>query len=170
MDDSQVDDAEGGLQLGELVHLVQDDLGVAVPLEIDDNPDPVAVRLVPDVADPLYLLDPHQPGDLLDQVGLVHLVGQLLDDDGNLVLLAGVRFHDSPAANQDPAPAGAAANADAEVLPQVEMERRERENVLAALRATGWKLSGEGGAAELLGVKPTTLRSRLKKMGLEKPV
>jgi transcriptional regulator with GAF, ATPase, and Fis domain len=49
------------------------------------------------------------------------------------------------------------------------MDRRQRENVLAALRCARWKISGEGGAAELLDVKPTTLRSRLKKLGLEKP-
>ncbi len=62
----------------------------------------------------------------------------------------------------------AEADAPGEVVPQPEMDRRERENMLAALRHARWKISGEGGAAELLGVKPTTLRSRLKKLGLEK--
>ena len=49
-----------------------------------------------------------------------------------------------------------------------EMRRRERENVLAALEQTGWKVYGSGGAAELLGIRPTTLASRIRKMGLEK--
>jgi len=40
----------------------------------------------------------------------------------------------------------------------------------AALKRTKWKLSGEGGAAELPGIKPTTLASRMKKMGIERPV
>ena len=51
-----------------------------------------------------------------------------------------------------------------------EMRRRERANILAALKRTKWKISGEDGAAELLGIKPTTLSSRMKKMGIERPV
>lgn len=54
-------------------------------------------------------------------------------------------------------------------LTEVEMERRERENVLAVLDSAGWRIKGPGGAAELLGVKPTTLLSRLKRMGLARP-
>lgn len=62
------------------------------------------------------------------------------------------------------------ATGDAEIIADDEMRRRERENMLAALKRTKWKLSGEGGAAELLGIKPTTLASRMKKMGIERPV
>jgi len=56
-----------------------------------------------------------------------------------------------------------------EVVPDGEMRRRERENIRAALHQAGWKISGPGGAAELLGMKPTTLASRIKRLGLEKP-
>ena len=52
-----------------------------------------------------------------------------------------------------------------EVLPDHEMRRRERENILAALKQTEWRVSGEGGAADLLQIKPTTLASRIKKNG-----
>jgi DNA-binding NtrC family response regulator len=55
------------------------------------------------------------------------------------------------------------------ILSDLELRRRERENVLAALEKTAWKIHGPGGTAELLGVKPTTLISRIKKMGLKKP-
>ncbi|MBE7501878.1 MAG: sigma 54-interacting transcriptional regulator [Verrucomicrobiales bacterium] len=54
-------------------------------------------------------------------------------------------------------------------LTEVEMERHERENVLAVLDSAGWRIKGPGGAAQLLGVKPTTLLSRLKRMGLVRP-
>ncbi len=57
---------------------------------------------------------------------------------------------------------------DLEILPEVEMRRRERENTLNGLQRTGWRIYGPGGAAELLGMKPTTLASRIKKMGLKK--
>ncbi|MGP8200504.1 MAG: hypothetical protein ACLQU4_13490 [Limisphaerales bacterium] len=38
-----------------------------------------------------------------------------------------------------------------------------------ALRKTNWKIKGADGAAELLGLKPTTLVTRIKKMGLKRP-
>ena len=55
-----------------------------------------------------------------------------------------------------------------EYLTESEMRRRERENVLAVLEKTGWKIRGVNGAAGLLGVKPTTLVARLDKMGLKR--
>ncbi|MCL4179653.1 MAG: sigma 54-interacting transcriptional regulator [Verrucomicrobia bacterium] len=53
-------------------------------------------------------------------------------------------------------------------LTEAEMRVRERENLLAVLEASGWRIKGADGAAELLGVKPTTLLSRMKKMGLKR--
>ncbi len=58
---------------------------------------------------------------------------------------------------------------DEEVVPEAELRRRERDNLLAALRRSDWRISGPGGAAELLGVRPTTLSSRIKKLRLERP-
>jgi transcriptional regulator with GAF, ATPase, and Fis domain len=55
-----------------------------------------------------------------------------------------------------------------EFLTDAEMRRRERENLFAVLQKTGWKIKGVDGAAELLGIKPTTLISRIEKMGLKK--
>lgn len=48
------------------------------------------------------------------------------------------------------------------------MLRRERENLMVVLDKAGWKIKGADGAAELLGVKPTTRLSRMKKMGLKR--
>ena len=61
-----------------------------------------------------------------------------------------------------PAPGGFPETAEPGLMTESELVRRQRENALSALRACGGKVSGEGGAAERLGVKPTTLRSRLK--------
>ncbi len=55
------------------------------------------------------------------------------------------------------------------IVTEEEMRRRERQNLLAALQQAGWKVYGEGGAAELLGIKPTTLSTRIKKLGLKRP-
>ena len=54
------------------------------------------------------------------------------------------------------------------VVPEAEKKRQERENILAALHQSQWKIYGRKGAAALLGVKPSTLASRIKKMGLER--
>ena len=56
------------------------------------------------------------------------------------------------------------------ILTDDELRSRERDNILAALKQTAWKISGRDGAAELLGIKPTTLASRMKKMGIKRPV
>lgn len=55
---------------------------------------------------------------------------------------------------------------DEQILTQQELVQLERENTLKALKHCGGKVSGPGGAAELLGVKATTLMSRLKKYGI----
>jgi transcriptional regulator with GAF, ATPase, and Fis domain len=48
------------------------------------------------------------------------------------------------------------------IVRYAEMKDLERQNLIAALRATNYRIYGAGGAAELLGVKPTTLASRIK--------
>jgi DNA-binding NtrC family response regulator len=54
-------------------------------------------------------------------------------------------------------------------LTEPEMRRRERQNLFAVLQKAGWRIKGADGAAELLGVKPSTLISRIAKMGLKRP-
>jgi transcriptional regulator with GAF, ATPase, and Fis domain len=48
-----------------------------------------------------------------------------------------------------------------------EMKQLERDNIAAALRHAGGKIYGSDGAARLLGMKPTTLLSRLVRLGLK---
>jgi DNA-binding NtrC family response regulator len=59
--------------------------------------------------------------------------------------------------------------AEPEYLTESELRRRERENLFAVLQKASWKIKGVDGAAELLGVKPTTLIARIDKMGLKRP-
>jgi transcriptional regulator with GAF, ATPase, and Fis domain len=49
------------------------------------------------------------------------------------------------------------------------MKRQVRNNVVAALDAAGWRVSGDGGAAQLLGIKPSTLTDRMRSMRIKKP-
>jgi transcriptional regulator with GAF, ATPase, and Fis domain len=54
------------------------------------------------------------------------------------------------------------------VKTSAEMEALERENLLHALEETNWKISGKGGAAELLDISPSTLNYRLKTLGIKR--
>jgi formate hydrogenlyase transcriptional activator len=46
------------------------------------------------------------------------------------------------------------------------LEDKEREHITDVLKMTKWRVRGDGGAAEILGVKPTTLEARMKKLGI----
>jgi PAS domain S-box-containing protein len=70
-------------------------------------------------------------------------------------------------------PEGAAASASlppdpARVLTGIEIEALERENLRRALRASGGRVEGAAGAARRLGLSPSTLRSRMKALGVPK--
>jgi PAS domain S-box-containing protein len=54
-------------------------------------------------------------------------------------------------------------------ITEAELRRREKENMIAALEATNWRVSGPAGAAEQLGIKPSTMAYRMKNFGIEKP-
>jgi formate hydrogenlyase transcriptional activator len=45
----------------------------------------------------------------------------------------------------------------------------ERHAILRAVEVAGWRISGRGGAAEILGLKPTTLHAKMKKLGIHRP-
>jgi transcriptional regulator with GAF, ATPase, and Fis domain len=50
-----------------------------------------------------------------------------------------------------------------------DLENLERDNLIRALESAKWKISGESGAAALLGMNPSTLRSRIKALGVKAP-
>jgi len=54
------------------------------------------------------------------------------------------------------------------LLTDSEMREFQKNNIIAALKQAGGKVSGSGGAAELLGVKPTTLADRIRTFGINK--
>jgi transcriptional regulator with GAF, ATPase, and Fis domain len=50
-----------------------------------------------------------------------------------------------------------------------DLQDMERRHIQAVLEKTGWRLSGDGGAAEALGLKRTTLHEKMKKLGIKRP-
>jgi len=72
--------------------------------------------------------------------------------------LQGSRNHKAAPADED----------SSEFFTEAEWRDRERVNLIHALKHAGGKVSGAGGAAELLGVNPNTLASRLRALGISR--
>jgi PAS domain S-box-containing protein len=49
------------------------------------------------------------------------------------------------------------------------LEEMEREHITRTLSDTGWRIEGPNGAAKVLGLNPSTLRTRMAKLGIQKP-
>jgi PAS domain S-box-containing protein len=55
------------------------------------------------------------------------------------------------------------------VLTEKDMREFQKRNTTAALKQSNWRVSGDSGAANLLGVKPTTLADRIRTYGIKRP-
>lgn len=56
-------------------------------------------------------------------------------------------------------------------LPQEEvltLDDLQKQHIIKVLKLTQWRVSGESGAAKVLGIRPTTLESRMKKLGISR--
>ena len=60
-------------------------------------------------------------------------------------------------------------DAEAQAESPVNLVEMERQHILSVLKRTHWRIYGPHGAAAQLGLNPSTLRSRLKKLGLSRP-
>ena len=90
---------------------VEHDLGVGVLFYLDDDAHAVAVGLVAQAGDALEALVAHLVGDVLDELALVDLVGQLGDDDAEAVVAVFLYLGARP--DDDLAAAGGVGGADA---------------------------------------------------------
>lgn len=59
--------------------------------------------------------------------------------------------------------------ASLEAQPASRLEDVERGHILSVLERTGWRVAGKGGAAEALGLRRTTLYSKMKKLDIDRP-
>jgi len=48
------------------------------------------------------------------------------------------------------------------------LEETEKRHIIEALNTTGWRVSGKAGAAEVLGINPKTLESRMQRLGIQR--
>jgi len=55
------------------------------------------------------------------------------------------------------------------IAPNGTLSEVERNYIIAILEKTYWRIEGRSGAAEILGINPNTLRSRMRKLGIQRP-
>jgi PAS domain S-box-containing protein len=55
------------------------------------------------------------------------------------------------------------------ILTEKEIKELQKANLIKALKQTNWRVSGAGGAAEMLGVRPTTLADRIRSLKIKRP-
>jgi len=79
-----------------------------------------------------------------------------------------LRFELAASAPVESTPAKSQSSELSKVLTRDDLKRHERESIVAALKQTGGKIFGADGAADLLGMKPTTLASRIKTLGIKR--
>jgi PAS domain S-box-containing protein len=110
----------------------------------------------------------------LDQLATYHWPGNVRElqntvERAIILWQEGQLTFDLPAARANENPDGpATSTARAAVLTRDELKRQEREAIINVLKQTNGKVSGPGGAAELLGMKPSTLASRISSLGINR--
>ncbi|MBC7182402.1 MAG: sigma-54-dependent Fis family transcriptional regulator, partial [Marinobacter sp.] len=103
----------------------------------------------------------HWPGNVRELENVIER--QVITADGRLDLdLPGPDSGARASATQTPP----ARHYTSELMTESELRELEKQNLVRALRVSNGRIFGEDGAAALLGVKPTTLASRLKKLGI----
>jgi len=74
-----------------------------------------------------------------------------------------------PAPGEEPStPLKADSPPSGEILTDKRLRRLERDNMIAALERTGWRVGGDNGAAALLDISPSTFKSRMKALSIER--
>lgn len=101
----------------------------------------------------------HWPGNIRELENVIER--QVILARGDAVRVDDVVAPSAAPAERQPAPPGAG------IEMEEDLQRRQRRNILLALERCEGKVFGRGGAAELLGVKPTTLASRIKKYRID---
>ena len=74
-----------------------------------------------------------------------------------------------PASSAAPVLADPDGNGKPTLMTEQELLELQKKNLVAALTATGWRVSGPRGAAALVGLKPSTFTDRMNKFGIKRP-
>ena len=104
------------------------------------------------------------PGNVREVRNLIERA-VILSQCDRLQLEAALPQHLAATAGEEPIPQS---HADGYIC-EAEWQRRYRANLVAALEAAQWRVAGKDGAADRLGLKPSTLRDRMKTLAIRLP-
>jgi transcriptional regulator with GAF, ATPase, and Fis domain len=105
------------------------------------------------------------PGNVRE---LRNVVERALITSGDGPLRLDLVLPDAPAGAEASMPAATIASPH-EILPETRIRQIERANMIAALEKTGWRVGGDDGAAQLVGISPSTFKSRMKALDIRRP-
>ena len=106
------------------------------------------------------LQDYYWPGNVRELANIIERA--LINSNGTVLQLA-----DKLDATGLPAPVNG--NGNGHHKPFCTLEDMERDHIRAVLDACEWRIEGGSGAAEVLGLNSSTLRSRMNKLGIKRP-
>ena len=135
---------------------------------------PLAAHFIRQSARRMNRREPQINKAALDQLASYHWPGNVRELQ-NTIERAIILWRDGPLTFDLPAsqPAEipgerAKSTGNAALLTREELKRQEREAIINALKQTNGRVSGTGGAAALLGMKPSTLASRISSLGINR--
>jgi PAS domain S-box-containing protein len=119
-------------------------------------------RLPLRVSDVEKLKQYHWPGNVRELENVIER--QVITADGSLDFDLNGREQEGTSLPGEGSPPDR--HSGSQVMTDQDIQNLEKDNLIRALRATGGRVSGDDGAAVMLGMKPTTLSSRLKKLNI----
>lgn len=123
------------------------------------------LRFTNDDADLLKQYD--WPGNVRELQNVVERA-MILAKGARLRLDLALAYSRSESSSMDMQAALASNPSSAKILRSGDLKHLERDSIVAALERTHWRVSGPGGAAELLGLNPNTLASRMRSPGIKR--
>ncbi len=106
----------------------------------------------------------HWPGNIRELQNVIERA-VITSKDGSLNLDRALPEVETETSNGD---GGQKESEETRIHTLQELQDFERQNIIRALESTGWKVSGEQGAAQLLGMNASTLASRIKTLGISR--
>jgi transcriptional regulator with GAF, ATPase, and Fis domain len=135
---------------------------------------PLAAHFIRQSARRMNRREPQISKAALDQLASYHWPGNVRELQNTIeraIILwqEGPLTFDLPASQPAEAPGERAKSAgNAALVTRDELKRQERQAIINALKQTNGKVSGPGGAAEMLGMKPSTLASRISSLSINR--
>ncbi len=108
------------------------------------------------------------PRDVLDRLAAYRWPGNIREM-ANVIERSVILSRGSALELEGLLPSDGAPSAPSRAAGAPTLEEMERQHIVEVLEQTGWRVSGPKGAAVQLGLKPTTLEARMKKLGVRRP-